>query len=375
MLFNLYHLQSTHFVNIFSTLISERDSALKPRPLAAAVPPHGWCRPGGTPALRPDVGLRWAASSLPLAFLYTHIYPPTPTWADKANKNPFPFLLWGCMQPASRSGKRELRPLLAACRLVGHGHIGNLRLGSQNTVTFPRTRIHLKQPSQINILCNFMLCSIDFNDSVAVLTLLYLLLAHIRSIRCSHSQRVPVLNPEVLPCQYLFTMLLNMFFISLTVSLFLLSQQALSSTQCLKVSRTTSHSRRVPIFTPEHLSFSIRSPTPTLSYPMLPVSIPQVWVLEKHPGTFCQAPWDLREALSLSSTHTSTWVLFFPVMPTKNLALAGLLLCGASNTSGFVLPAPVSAQTVYVQLTPPPSWDNLAQAVLWVEKIFWFCFT
>lgn len=158
----------------------------------------------------------------------------------------------------------------------GHGHIGNLRLGSQNTVTFPRTWIHLKQPSQINILCNFMLCSIDFNDSVAVLTLLYLLLAHIRSIRCSHSERVPVLNPEVLPCQYLFTMLLNMFFISLTVSLFLLFQQALSSTQCLKVSRTTSHPRRVPIFTPEHLSFSIRSPTPTLSYPMLPVSIPQV---------------------------------------------------------------------------------------------------
>lgn len=121
-----------------------------------------------------------------------------------------------------------------------------------------------------------MLCSIDFNDSVAVLTLLYLLLAHICSIRCSHSERVPVLNPEVLPCQYLFTMLLNMFFITLTTFLFLLSQQALSSMQCLKVSHTASHSYMVPIFTPEQLSFSIRSPTPTLATWDSSVSTPQV---------------------------------------------------------------------------------------------------
>lgn len=37
-----------------------------------------------------------------------------------------------------------------------------------------------------------MLCSVDFNDSVAVLTLLYLLLAHTGSIHCSHSECVPL---------------------------------------------------------------------------------------------------------------------------------------------------------------------------------------
>lgn len=80
-----------------------------------------------------------------------------------------------------------------------------------------------------------MLCSVDFNDSVAVLTLLYLLLAHTGSVDYSHSQHVRVLNLEVLPCQYLCTMLLNMLFITLTMlSPFLWSLQAPLSTTCPK---------------------------------------------------------------------------------------------------------------------------------------------
>lgn len=78
-----------------------------------------------------------------------------------------------------------------------------------------------------------MLCSIDFNDSVAVLTLLYLLLAHTGSLHCNYSERAPVLNPEVLPCQYLCTMLLSIFSITLTtLSSFLLSLQTPLSRTC-----------------------------------------------------------------------------------------------------------------------------------------------
>lgn len=76
-----------------------------------------------------------------------------------------------------------------------------------------------------------MLCSVDSNDSVVVLTLLYLLLAHVRHAHCSHSEHVPALNPEVLPYQYLFTMLLSIFCLILTtLPLFPLFQQAFSST-------------------------------------------------------------------------------------------------------------------------------------------------
>lgn len=93
-----------------------------------------------------------------------------------------------------------------------------------------------------------MLCSVDFNDSVAVLTLLYLLVAHTGSVRCSHSEHVPILNPEGLPCQYLCTVLLNMLFRTLTIlSLFPLSLQALLSTTYHK-SLFPSFSHRVPVF-------------------------------------------------------------------------------------------------------------------------------
>lgn len=93
-----------------------------------------------------------------------------------------------------------------------------------------------------------MLCSVDFNDSVAVLTLLYLLLAHTGSVRCSHSERVPVLNPEVLPYWYLRTMLLNMLFITLTMlPLFFLSLQAPFSRTCHKFFPL---SYRIPLFYP-----------------------------------------------------------------------------------------------------------------------------
>lgn len=83
-------------------------------------------------------------------------------------------------------------------------------------------------------IMQFMLCSIDFNDSVAVLTLLYLLLAYTGSLRCNYSERAPVLNQEALPCQCLCTMLLSVFSITLTtLSFFLLSLQApLFRTHC-----------------------------------------------------------------------------------------------------------------------------------------------
>lgn len=139
-----------------------------------------------------------------------------------------------------------------------------------------------------------MLCSVDFNNSVAVLTLLYLLLAHTGRARCSHSEHVPVLNPEVLSCQYLCTMLLSMFFLTLTIlSLFLLSLQApLFATYC----KFFPLSYRVPTFYP--------STSPTFSCPTLSVSIPQVTILEKQPSTSCQAPWDLRKALFQACIHT-----------------------------------------------------------------------
>ena len=132
-----------------------------------------------------------------------------------------------------------------------------------------------------------MLCSVDFNDSVAVLTLLYLLLAHTGSVCCSHSEHVPVLNSEVLPCQYLCTMVLKMFFITLTIlSLFLLSLQAPLSTTCCKFFPL---SYSVPIFYP--------SISPSVSGHQLPPSaVPHCQSpslrseFEKHPGTSCQAP-------------------------------------------------------------------------------------
>lgn len=114
----------------------------------------------------------------------------------------------------------------------------------------------------------FMLCSVDFNDSVAVLTLLYLLLAHTGSLGCNYSERAPVLNLEVLPCQYLCTMLLSMFSITLTtLSSSLPSLQAPLSRTCRKFFLL---SHRVPILHP--------STSPSISDDQLPPStVPQCW--------------------------------------------------------------------------------------------------
>lgn len=132
----------------------------------------------------------------------------------------------------------------------------------------------------------FMLCSIDFNDSVAVLTLLYLLLAHTGSLGCNYSERALVLNPEVLPCQYLCTTLLSRFSVTFTtLSFFLLSLQAPSSRTCHKFFLLS----QSPDFIPQHHSLTIRPPTFTFICPTLLVSIPLERILDKYPGTSCQA--------------------------------------------------------------------------------------
>lgn len=186
------------------------------------------------------------------------------------------------------------------CCQIGLGPVGSANPGNQNTVTFPRTLIHLKLCSNnldkqiyYAILCYAVLTSM----TVAVLTLLYLLLAHIGSIHCSHSEHVHVLNLEVLLCQYLSTTLLNMLFISSTMlSLFLWSLQAPLSTTCLKFG-FFSPLMQEPNFLPQHLSLSARSPAPTCNCPTLSGSIPQARISQKQPGTSCQDPWDLRKAL------------------------------------------------------------------------------
>lgn len=182
MLFSLYHLQNTHFVNSFSTLSESETVPWNPglwRLLhhAATAP---LAREGrNTAGLLQLWGGTRGWDSLPACCpmhlwipppTHSHTHPlemfshPLTTWADRATKNPFTFLFLGregsslppgtvsgtssrASRTSTRGGRRGTASsslLLAVCRQIRLGRIGNLSPENQNTVTFPRTRIHLK---------------------------------------------------------------------------------------------------------------------------------------------------------------------------------------------------------------------------------------
>lgn len=149
-----------------------------------------------------------------------------------------------------------------------------------------------------------MLCSVDFNDSVAVLTLLYLLLAHTGSLGCNYSERAPVLNLEVLPCQYLCTMFLGVFSITFTIlSFFLLPLQAPLS--------------RILSFSSFHTGSQFYTPEPLPHYQItnFHLQLSHTVGLHSSGGNFRQVPWHLlpgplkSEESSLLGMHTTTLTL------------------------------------------------------------------
>lgn len=96
----------------------------------------------------------WTPSLIPSPTQLTRTTKIPPLFFHFRGERAVPFLLALCVEPAQEllgqalelvGGEQQPPPLLlAVCPQIRLGRIGNLSSGNQNTLTFPRTWIHLK---------------------------------------------------------------------------------------------------------------------------------------------------------------------------------------------------------------------------------------